>query len=40
MPVYLGARGWVAVRLELNEVDWDTVNDEPARPFNESHRES
>lgn len=29
-PAYLGPRGWVAIRLDLDEVDWDTV-DELAR---------
>jgi hypothetical protein len=24
-PAYLGARGWVAVRLDLGGVDWDEV---------------
>jgi len=24
-PAYLGARGWVAVRLDLDDVDWDEV---------------
>ena len=27
VPAYLGARGWVAMRLDLDEVDWDTVDD-------------
>ena len=30
VPAYLGPRGWVAIRLDLDEVDWDTV-DELAR---------
>jgi len=25
VPAYLGARGWIAIRLDLDEVDWDTV---------------
>jgi len=24
-PAYLGPRGWVAVRLDLDDVDWDEV---------------
>lgn len=27
VPAYLGARGWVAIRLDLDEVDWETVTD-------------
>jgi hypothetical protein len=27
VPAYLGARGWVAVRLDLDAVDWDTVRE-------------
>src|SRR5262245_63065089 len=27
VPAYLGARGWVAIRLDLEEVDWDTVRE-------------
>jgi predicted DNA-binding protein (MmcQ/YjbR family) len=27
VPAYLGSKGWVAIRLDLDEVDWDTVND-------------
>lgn len=30
VPAYVGPRGWVAMRLDLDEVDWDTV-DELAR---------
>ena len=25
-PAYLGARGWIAVRLDLAKVDWKTVD--------------
>ncbi len=25
VPSYLGPKGWVAIRLDLDEVDWDTV---------------
>ena len=25
VPAYVGPRGWVAIRLDLDEVDWDTV---------------
>ena len=25
VPAYVGPRGWIAIRLDLEEVDWDTV---------------
>jgi predicted DNA-binding protein (MmcQ/YjbR family) len=25
MPAYIGPRGWVALRLDTGEVDWDEV---------------
>jgi hypothetical protein len=25
LPAYVGARGWVALRLDVGEVDWDEV---------------
>jgi phosphoribosylglycinamide formyltransferase-1 len=25
VPPYLGSKGWVAIRLDLDEVDWETV---------------
>jgi predicted DNA-binding protein (MmcQ/YjbR family) len=27
MPAYLGSRGWVGLRLDVGEVDWDEVRD-------------
>jgi len=27
VPSYVGPRGWVGIRLDLNEVDWDTVTE-------------
>jgi hypothetical protein len=27
VPAYLGARGWVGMRLDLDEVDWETLTD-------------
>jgi phosphoribosylglycinamide formyltransferase-1 len=27
VPAYLGAKGWIAMRLDLEEVDWDTVSE-------------
>jgi hypothetical protein len=26
-PPYVGPKGWVAIRLDLDEVDWDTVSE-------------
>lgn len=26
VPPYLGAKGWIAIRLDLDEVDWETVS--------------
>jgi predicted DNA-binding protein (MmcQ/YjbR family) len=25
MPAYIGPKGWVALRLDVGEVDWDEV---------------
>src|SRR5262245_12985113 len=33
VPAYVGPRGWVAIRLDLNEVDWDTVNELARQAF-------
>jgi hypothetical protein len=33
VPAYLGARGWVAIRLDLDSVDWETVTDLAHRAF-------
>src|SRR5262249_51510749 len=33
VPAYLGARGWIAIRLDLDEVDWETVNELARRAF-------
>lgn len=27
VPSYVGARGWVAIRLDLDSVDWDTIRE-------------
>ncbi|HET6890087.1 MAG TPA: MmcQ/YjbR family DNA-binding protein [Pyrinomonadaceae bacterium] len=32
-PAYLGAKGWIAVRLDLDDVDWDTVSELARRAF-------
>jgi hypothetical protein len=33
VPAYLGSKGWIAIRLDLDEVDWDTVSDLARRAF-------
>jgi len=36
VPAYVGPRGWVAIRLDLNEVDWDTVKELARQAFQAS----
>ena len=33
VPAYLGAKGWIAIRLDLEGVDWDTVKELAKRAF-------
>jgi len=33
VPDYLGAKGWLGIRLDLAEVDWDTVTDSLRRAY-------
>ena len=33
VPAYLGAKGWIAIRLDLDEVDWDTVSEVARRAY-------
>jgi hypothetical protein len=33
VPAYLGARGWIAIRLDLDGVYWDTVSELARRAF-------
>jgi hypothetical protein len=33
VPAYLGARGWVGMRLDLPEVDWNTVSELARRAY-------
>lgn len=33
VPAYLGARGWVAIRIDLDSVDWEIVTDLARRAF-------
>ena len=35
VPAYLGAKGWIAIRLDLDEVDWDTVSELARRAYQE-----
>ncbi len=35
VPAYLGPRGWIAIRLDLDEVDWDTVTELARRAYQE-----
>jgi len=27
IPAYVGPRGWIGIRLDLDEVDWETVSE-------------
>lgn len=33
VPPYLGSKGWIAIRLDLDEVDWDTVSELARRAY-------
>lgn len=33
VPAYLGAKGWVGIRLDLDEVDWGVVTELAQRAF-------
>ena len=35
VPAYLGSKGWVAIRLDLDEVDWETVTELARRAYQE-----
>lgn len=35
VPAYVGPRGWIAMRLDLPEVDWDTVSELVRRAYQE-----
>lgn len=35
VPAYLGSKGWIAIRLDLKEVDWDTVTELARRAYQE-----
>jgi len=36
VPAYLGSKGWIAIRLDLDEVDWDTVTELARRAYQET----
>ena len=36
VPAYLGSKGWVAIRLDLDGVDWETVTDLARRAYQET----
>ena len=33
VPAYLGSKGWVAIRLDLDEVEWETVTELARRAY-------
>ena len=33
VPAYLGSKGWIAIRLDLAGVDWDTVEELARRAY-------
>src|SRR2546430_17630335 len=33
VPPYLGSKGWIVIRLDLDEVDWDTVAELARRAY-------
>ena len=33
VPAYLGSKGWIGIRLDLDEVDWETVTDLARQAF-------
>lgn len=33
VPAYLGSKGWIAIRLDLGEVDWETVSELARRAY-------
>ncbi|HSS21091.1 MAG TPA: MmcQ/YjbR family DNA-binding protein [Pyrinomonadaceae bacterium] len=36
VPAYVGPRGWVGVRLDLDEVDWETITELAKRAYQDS----
>jgi hypothetical protein len=35
VPAYVGSRGWIGMRLDLDEVDWDTATELLKRSYQE-----
>ncbi len=35
VPPYLGSKGWIAIRIDLDEVDWDAVAELARRAYQE-----
>ena len=35
IPAYVGSRGWIGMRLDLEEVDWDTATELLKRAYQE-----
>jgi hypothetical protein len=33
VPAYLGSKGWIAIRLDLDEADWETVTELAQRAY-------
>jgi predicted DNA-binding protein (MmcQ/YjbR family) len=33
VPAYLGSKGWIAIRLDLDEMDWDAVSELARRAY-------
>jgi phosphoribosylglycinamide formyltransferase-1 len=33
VPAYLGSKGWIAIRLDLDEVEWETVSELARRAY-------
>ncbi len=33
VPAYLGSKGWIAIRLDLDEVDWETISELARRAY-------
>ena len=33
VPAYLGAKGWIGIRLDVDDVDWETITDLARRAF-------